>query len=139
MRDTSEDTYKIIRGLCDQLCQSNPARFRVAKNEANDSSEFVGGSDEFLKVDEIRVGRDFRLYGLMAIVSSRLDEVTNGNAGTRGGIGNALADFALQLLHIKHIAPDSFEAVRTTVESWQQYFPGNEQQWLDLWKNGGAS
>lgn len=118
----SDDIYFIISGVCKQLCESDPQRFRIAKNEENDSEAICTEADEFLKVDGVRVGRDFRLYGLMAAVSS---------------LGNALSDFALVLLQIKSQYPDSFEIIRSTVEDWKRHFPQLESQWIDLW-NGGA-
>ena len=111
----------IIKDLCRELALDFPEYFRIAFNEEDDSKKLCDDANEFLKMDEIRVGRDFKLYGFMADVSS-----------TEG----AIADFADVLMWIKQKHPKVFESIRDRVESWSSFFDQEMQQgWIELWSN----
>ena len=66
----AETIYEEIRGVCIQMARVMPLRLRVVKGEQDTSTEPQPEAQEFLKFDEQRVGRDFKLYGFMAEATS---------------------------------------------------------------------
>ena len=116
----SDQAYEEIRALCIQMCRADPSRLRVVKNEEDETTDSQPEAHEFLKIDEKRCGRDFKLYGLMAGISDN--------------VGHALADFTDVIMAVKNLIPSAFETVRTTVEKWDRFFDERMRVgWRDLW------
>lgn len=116
----SDECYAVIKACAEQLVAADPARFRIAKNEADETTEPEIEAQEFLKVDGVRCGRDFKVYGLMATIS--------------GFSGAGLADFAEVLMVVKGSFPEVFNAIRETVESWDRFFDGHmRSSWRAMW------
>ena len=112
-------TYQEISKVCKIVCDSD-SRFRIAKNEEDETKDENKEAHEFLKFDEKRLGRDFKLYGFMAKIES--------------AVGPALADFASVLMTIKQNSPESFKLIRSELESWKKYFDEDLQPaWVELW------
>lgn len=121
------DVAEAIRDVCRQIVKANPARLRVAMNEEDESPTPQPEAHEFLKLDEKRLGRDFKLYGLMATVND-------------DNLAHPLADFAAVLMAVMSNVPEAFEAVRSTVEGWSEHFPTEHQPgWIDLWAKAQPS
>lgn len=111
--------YEEIRALCIQMCRAE-ASLRIVKNEDDNSTEAQPDADEFLKMDEKRLGRDFKLYAFMAEIND--------------SIGFALADFAEVIIAVKNKYPTVFESVRKTVNEWDRFFEHRLQDgWRNLW------
>ena len=117
--ETQEIVYREISEVCKAMCKAEPTRLRIAENEKDDSIEQDLEASEFLKIREKRCGRDFKLYGFMATVSSQ---------------ETAFADFAQVLIAVKTQAPEAFAAVKTKVESWNEFFQEKQRgEWIGLW------
>lgn len=117
----SEECYDAIKACVEQLVVSDPARFRIAKNEADETTEPEIEAQEFLKIDGIRCGRDFKVYGLMSTIS--------------GFTGAGLVDFAQVLMEIKGGFPEAFRVIKSTVESWDRFFEQNTRiDWREMWQ-----
>ena len=70
-------------------------------------------------MDGKRLGRDFKLYGLMEMTSD---------------LQVAIADFAVVLFKINQEHPGSFQLIRPEIENWKNVFDGEMQQkWIELW------
>ena len=118
--NASDECYEAIKACAMQLVAAQPVRFRIAINEDDSTTETQLEAHEFLKVDGVRWGRDFKLYGLMATVS--------------GFAGAGLVDFAEVLMAVKGNIPEAFAAVRETVESWDRFFDeGMRSDWKAMW------
>jgi len=116
----SEECYQAIKKCVEQLVEFDPLRFRIAINEADETTEPEIEAQEFLKVDGVRCGRDFKVYGLMSTIS--------------GFSGAGLADFAEVLMRVKGEFPEAFNAIRATVESLDMlFFENMRQSWREMW------
>jgi hypothetical protein len=124
---SSEQAYKEIHALCIQMCSAEPSRLSIVKNEEDNTSDPQPEAQEFLKLDEKRCGRDFKLYGFMAEI--------------QGSVGFALSDFAEVVMYIKHNVPKAFDSVSATVQGWDRFFDADKRDaWRDLWvKNNTIS
>lgn len=110
----------VLMRLCETMVAASGGRLRIAKNEADATTDFDPEAQEHLKLDGRRIGRDIRLYNFMAEV---------------GGTGPAIADFALILMSIKQILPAAFEAVRADVIALDVWFDeSNREGWRGLWQ-----
>lgn len=110
----------VVKDFCVNLSEKYPNHFRVAFNEKDDSKDFDAEANEFLKMDEFRLGRDFKVYGFMQqIESSQM----------------AIADFAHVLMEIKYVYPDIFNSVKERVDDWKNFFDENMQEdWINMWR-----
>lgn len=84
------EVYDEIRGLCIEMCRHS-SRLRIVKGEDDKTTDSVPGADEFLKLDENRLSRDFKLYNFIGEIS---------------GKAYAIADFGLVLATIQAQLPE---------------------------------
>jgi hypothetical protein len=107
-----------IKNLCIKVCEKD-SRFRIAFAEADSSTDPEPEANQFLKFEDSRVGRDFKLYALMEKTSS-----------TQAAIG----DFASVLMSIKSSSPEAFSAISEDVIGLKVIFDESiHQDWVDLW------
>jgi hypothetical protein len=116
----SGDAYEEIRAVAIQMCRVEPSRLKIVQGEKDETTEPAPDAHEFLKFDEQRLGRDFKLYAFMGKL--------------QGSCGHALAEFAEVLMAIKGNLPKAFEAVRAPVVGWARFFDDDKHDaWHDLW------
>lgn len=106
--------------LCEKMVAASGGRLRLAKNEADTTTELDLEAQEHLKLDERRLGRDLRLYNFMADIA---------------GAGPAIADFAPVLLVIRRDVPAAYDAVRDDILNLDVWFDeANREGWRGLWE-----
>lgn len=72
-----DDTVSTVRNLAEILVKVDPENFRIAFNEDCKSKDLELQADSFLKFREQRLGRDFKVYGLMSLMSLQANTMTN--------------------------------------------------------------
>lgn len=116
-----DEAYEEIRAVATRMCRSAPTRLEVVSGEQDETTESAPDAHEFLKLDERRLGRDFKLYAFMGRV--------------QGSTGHALAEFAEVLMAVKKNVPLAFDVVRETVNEWDRFFDEDRRAaWRGLWQ-----
>lgn len=106
-----------FRGVCIEMARHSH-RLKVVKGEQDDSTDPCPGAFEFLKLDEKRVGRDFRVYDILAQC---------------GGAHEAIMDFSDVLAHVNDNVPEAFASVREKVQSWSKHIDRHGDAWKTIW------
>lgn len=115
----SGDAYEEIRAVAIQMCRAEPTRLKIVKGEEDETTDAAPDAHEFLKCDEKRLGRDFKLYAFMGEI--------------QGSCGNALAEFAEVVMAVKCNLPKAFDAVRDSVIGWAKFFDEDKHaSWREL-------
>ncbi len=119
-----EAVYEALTSWCKKVAELDPGMIRIAKGEADDSTEACPEANEFLKLDEKRAGRDLKLYRFMAKM---------------GGVGCALADFAAVVMAVKAKAPGAYRQALGMVIGWAGLLEEDDREsWAEIWEEGDA-
>ena len=107
-----------IQSLAEKLAAKEP-RLRIAFNEANDNRGAEPEAQHFLKLDEKRLGRDFRLYGFMA------DKV-------EGPSATIVRLFEEVVLPLQKTSPEAYAEGWTWLKDQGPTFKNNQDAWEEL-------
>lgn len=109
--------YEKVKKLAERMVEKDSS-LRIAFNEADGSRAPEPEAHEFLKLKETRLGRDFKLYGLMA---------------KAGGEEQALVSVLEEVvLPLKTHAPAAFDAGLVFMKGQAPVFGKQAAEWLKL-------
>lgn len=115
MFDTNEFYLKLL-GVAEQLVAASDSHLRIAKNEADTTTEPDPEAQEHLKRDGVRIGRDLKLYAFIA-------EVDNP--------GIALLAFTREVAFASKLPHD---ALRVPMLSLMMLLPEDQRKaWREMW------
>lgn len=107
-----------IEELAGVMVKADAGSLRIAFNEADSTRDKELEAQEFLKVNESRLGRDFKLYAFMARVGSKQDTTIH-----------LLGELVLPL---KSQAPQAYVAGLDYLAGQASIFGNDSQEWVAL-------
>ena len=107
-----------IRTLAQKMTEKAPGYLRIAFGEAGASKKTDDGAGEFLKAGERRLGRDFRLYALMARMC--------------GEVNTYVQVLEEMVMPISIDAPAAYDEGLTFLEGKASVFGESAQEWKNL-------
>ena len=117
---TSEQSTQFaekVKTLAEKMVAKD-SRLRIAFNEQNQTKEHEPGAQEFLKVREVRLGRDFKLYGLMSMLKGEAIATTD-----------LLAEMVLPL---RSVSPEAYFEGLSYLKDQGPVFGDNQTEWEDM-------
>ena len=106
-----------VQALADVMMATSP-NVRIAFNEADTTTASAPDAQHFLKIDESRLGRDFKLYAFMAEV-----------VGEQDVTARLLEELVLPL---KQTAPAAYTAGLSYLREQGSLFGKNKRKWENI-------